>query len=81
VIFGDGTFVTGGTIEKMKETPAESPVVTTLNGPSSGGGKVVDGQSRNIGPGDVVIIPPNTPHWFTKITSEDRVSGRARRPA
>ena len=53
--------MTGGTIENMKETPADSPVVTTLNGPSSGGGKVIGGQSRNIGPGDVVIIPPNTP--------------------
>jgi mannose-6-phosphate isomerase-like protein (cupin superfamily) len=73
VISGKGTFVTGGTIENMKETPADSPVVTTLNGPSSGGGKVVGGQSRNIGPGDVVIIPPNTPHWFTEITSDQIV--------
>jgi mannose-6-phosphate isomerase-like protein (cupin superfamily) len=73
VISGSGTFVTGGTIENMKETPAESPVVTTLNGPSSGGGKVVGGQSRRIGPGDVVIIPPNTPHWFTEISSDQIV--------
>ena len=65
--------MTGGTIENMKETPADSPVVTTLNGPSSGGGKVVGGQSRNIGPGDVVVIPPNTPHWFTEITSDQIV--------
>jgi mannose-6-phosphate isomerase-like protein (cupin superfamily) len=73
VISGNGTFVTGGTIENMKETPDNSPVVTTLNGPSSGGGKVIGGQSRNIGPGDVVIIPPNTPHWFTEITSDQIV--------
>ena len=65
--------MTGGTIENMKETPADSPVVTTLNGPSSGGGKVLDGQTRKIGPGDVVIIPPNTPHWFTEITSDQIV--------
>jgi mannose-6-phosphate isomerase-like protein (cupin superfamily) len=73
VISGTATFVTGGTIENMKETPADSPVVTTLNGPSSGGGKVIGGQARNIGPGDVVVIPPNTPHWFTEITSEQIV--------
>jgi mannose-6-phosphate isomerase-like protein (cupin superfamily) len=73
VISGNGTFVTGGTIENMKETPANSPVVTTLNGPSAGGGKVIGGQSRNVGPGDVVIIPPNTPHWFTEITSDQIV--------
>jgi mannose-6-phosphate isomerase-like protein (cupin superfamily) len=73
VISGTGTFVTGGTIENMKETPGDSPVVTTLNGPSSGGGKVLGGQSRKIGPGDVVIIPPNTPHWFTEIPSDQIV--------
>src|SRR5215471_12710214 len=73
VISGEGTFVTDGTIENMKETPGDSPVVTTLNGPSSGGGKVIGGRSRKIGPGDVVIIPPNTPHWFTEITSDQIV--------
>jgi mannose-6-phosphate isomerase-like protein (cupin superfamily) len=73
VISGEGTFVTGGTIENMKETPADSPVVTILNGPSSGGGKVTGGVSRKIGPGDIVIIPPNTPHWFTEITSDQIV--------
>jgi mannose-6-phosphate isomerase-like protein (cupin superfamily) len=73
VISGNGTFVTGGTIENMKETAADSPAVTTLNGPSSGGGKILGGQSRKIGPGDVVIIPPNTPHWFTEIPSDQIV--------
>jgi oxalate decarboxylase/phosphoglucose isomerase-like protein (cupin superfamily) len=73
VISGNGTFVTGGTIENPKDTPADSPVVTTLNGPSSGGGKVVGGRSRKIGPGDVVIIPPNTPHWWTEITTPQMV--------
>jgi hypothetical protein len=49
VISGNGTFVTG-TIENIKPTPADSPVVTTLNGSSSGGGRVVGGTSRKIGP-------------------------------
>ena len=26
-----------------------------------------------IGPGDVVIIPPNTPHWFSEITTDQIV--------
>ena len=73
VISGNGTFVTGGTIQNAKDTPADSPVVTTLNGPSSGGGPVQGGTSRRIGPGDVVIIPPNTPHWFTEITTDQIV--------
>jgi mannose-6-phosphate isomerase-like protein (cupin superfamily) len=73
VISGEGTFVTGGTIENQKEIAPDSPVVTTLNGPSSSGRKVVGGQSRKIGPGDVVIIPPNTPHWFTDIPTDQIV--------
>ena len=73
VISGSGTLVTGGTIENPRDTPTNSPVVTTLNGPSRGGGKVVDGVSRKLGPGDVVIIPPNTPHWWTEVNSDQVV--------
>ncbi len=73
VISGNGTLVTGGVIENPKDTPANSPVVTTLNGPSRGGGKVIGGTVRKIGPGDVVIIPPNTPHWWTEVTSDEVV--------
>ena len=73
VISGNGTLMTGGTIENAKETPPDSPVVTTLNGPSSSGGKIVGGVSRKLGPGDVVVIPPNTPHWWTEVTSDQVV--------
>jgi mannose-6-phosphate isomerase-like protein (cupin superfamily) len=73
VISGNGTLVTGGTIENPKETPADSQVVKVLNGPSTGGGPVQNGSSRKLGPGDVVVIPPNTPHWFTEITSDQIV--------
>jgi mannose-6-phosphate isomerase-like protein (cupin superfamily) len=73
VISGNATFVTGGTIENPKESPATSPVVKVLNGPSTGGGAILNGVSRKVGPGDVVIIPPNTPHWFSEITSDQIV--------
>jgi mannose-6-phosphate isomerase-like protein (cupin superfamily) len=73
VIEGNGTFVTGGTITDSKETPSDSQVVKVLNGPSTGGGPVQSGVSRKLGPGDVVIIPPNTPHWFTEITTDQIV--------
>jgi len=73
VIEGTGTLVTGGTVENPRETAADSPVVKVLNGPSTGGGPIQNGMSRKIGPGDVVIIPPNTPHWFSEITSEQIV--------
>jgi mannose-6-phosphate isomerase-like protein (cupin superfamily) len=73
VISGNATFVTGGTIENKKETPATSVVVKVLNGPSTGGGAILNGTSRKVGPGDVVIIPPNTPHWFSEISSDQIV--------
>ena len=67
MISGNGTFVTGGTLENEREVTG--PAV----GPSSTGGKLVGGQSRTIAPGDVVIIPPNTPHWFSEIATDQIV--------
>jgi quercetin dioxygenase-like cupin family protein len=41
-----------------------------LTGPTSSGTGIENGDSRKVGPGDVIIIPPNTPHGFSEITSE-----------
>ncbi len=73
VIEGSGVLVTGGTIENPRESSPDSSVVRVLNGPSTGGGAISGGVSRRIGPGDVVIIPPNTPHWFSDISSDQIV--------
>ena len=73
VIEGHGTLVTGGTLDNPKEVRADSPVVTVLNGPSTGGSGIQNGVSRVLSPGDVVIIPPNTPHWFSEITTDQIV--------
>jgi hypothetical protein len=70
---GHATLVTGGSMDNLAEFPADHPVVTVLNGPSTRGGPIQNGVSRKIGPGDVVIIPPNTPHWFSEITSDQIV--------
>jgi mannose-6-phosphate isomerase-like protein (cupin superfamily) len=70
VISGNGTLVTGGTLSDPKEVPPSNEVVTLLNGPSTEGGGIQNGVSRKIGPGDVVIIPPNTPHWFSEIPTD-----------
>ena len=67
------TLVTGGTIEDPKESAPDGAVVKVLNGPSTGGGVIQNGVSRKVGPGDVVIIPPNTPHWFSEISSDQIV--------
>jgi hypothetical protein len=73
VIEGNATLVTGGSMDNTSEFPPDNPVVTVLNGPSTRGGPIQSGVTRKIGPGDVVIIPPNTPHWFSEITSDQIV--------
>ena len=71
VISGTGTLVTGGTLENAKDRPADNEAVRILTGPSMEGTRIVGGVSRKIGPGDVIVIPPNTPHTFTEITSPE----------
>jgi oxalate decarboxylase/phosphoglucose isomerase-like protein (cupin superfamily) len=73
VIEGSGTLVTGGMLENPEPAPADSPTVALLNGPSVRGGAIRGGVSRTIGPGDVVIIPPNTPHWFSNVSTDQIV--------
>lgn len=73
VIEGHGTLVTGGTLLNPREIPADDEVVTVLNGPSTAGSAIQGGVSRKLGPGDVVIIPPNTPHWYSEITTDQIV--------
>jgi mannose-6-phosphate isomerase-like protein (cupin superfamily) len=67
VLEGTGTLVTGGTQTNAKPVSPESATFRELTGPSSTGTGVAGGQSRRIGPGDVVIIPPGVPHWFSGV--------------
>ncbi len=67
VVSGRGTLVTGGELTDASALDPEGNIVRTLTGPSSLGG-IAGGQSRAIGPGDMVIIPTNSPHGFTEIT-------------
>jgi mannose-6-phosphate isomerase-like protein (cupin superfamily) len=67
MIEGAAVLVTGGTIPDAKPSAPESQVVTVLNGPSNAGSRIDGGTSRRIKAGDVVIIPPNTPHWWSSL--------------
>ena len=67
IVSGGGTLVTGGTIVNGKPAPPNSDVVKILNGPSVGG-RIENGLSRKVAPGDVIIIPNNVPHGWTDIT-------------
>ena len=69
MISGEGTLVTGGTLEDAATRKGPN----ALTGPSRGGSRIRNGHMRNVGPGDVVIIPPNTPHQFTEVTSGEIV--------
>ena len=70
VLRGSGILVTGGSMEGETELPSDDPDVRTLIGPSTVGKVITGGIRQRVGPGDVVIIPPNTAHGFVEITSE-----------
>src|SRR5262245_10360864 len=68
IISGSGTMVTGGAMENAKDTTDSNTL--SVVGPSTAGGKIAGGQSRKIGPGDVVIVPPDTPHGWSDVSDE-----------
>ena len=51
IVSGSGTFVTGGAFKSDKDRTAG----------------ISGGQSRHLQAGDFVVLPPGTPHWFSKI--------------
>ncbi len=57
VLAGSATFVTGGALVEPKEiAPGE------LRGPAIAGGR-----ERRLSPGDLIVVPNGTPHWFKAI--------------
>ena len=38
-----------------------------FNGPGNNGAEIKNGKTYQLKPGDVVVIPAGTGHWFTKI--------------
>src|SRR5262249_6375870 len=67
VIDGTAMLVTGPDIIGAVPRPADAATVKLLNGPGSNGASVRNGTTHQLKPGDVVIIPAGTGHWFTKI--------------
>jgi quercetin dioxygenase-like cupin family protein len=54
VLEGSGTLVSGGTLADAR----------TSNASLVEGSRIVDGTTRKLGPGDVILIPAGVPHWF-----------------
>jgi glc operon protein GlcG len=57
VIQGSATLVTGGSAVDLKSVGPEE-----LRGPA-----ITGGETRKLGPGDVVVIPNGVPHWFKEV--------------
>jgi mannose-6-phosphate isomerase-like protein (cupin superfamily) len=62
ILTGAGMFETGGTLVNGK--PVD--LTTEAAGPSIRG-TIQGGESRRMGPGDVVVIPSGLPHRFSKL--------------
>jgi mannose-6-phosphate isomerase-like protein (cupin superfamily) len=67
IIDGTATLMLGPDIVGAKRRPATLETVRLFNGPGSNGSSIRNGVSYDLKPGDVVIIPAGTGHWFTKI--------------
>jgi mannose-6-phosphate isomerase-like protein (cupin superfamily) len=70
VIAGTGMFVTGGTMRDATQAAADGTTVKVLVGPSTTGSGIDGGHSRQIGPGDVIVVPPGVAHWFSAIEKD-----------
>jgi mannose-6-phosphate isomerase-like protein (cupin superfamily) len=67
IIDGSGTLVLGPDLVGMKRRPADEETVRLFNGPGNNAASIRNGVTYQLKPGDVVIIPAGTGHWFTKI--------------
>lgn len=68
MLSGTATLVTGGTIENEESTGN-----SRLTGrPNFAGSGITGGTSRQVVPGDVIVIPGNTPHWWSELDTDIR---------
>jgi mannose-6-phosphate isomerase-like protein (cupin superfamily) len=67
IIDGTATLVLGPDIENRQRRPATMQTVREFNGPGNNGSQIRNGVAYQLKPGDVVVIPAGTGHWFTKI--------------
>ena len=59
VLKGSSTFIVGGTVIDPRETAFGEIRGTGISG----------GTSYALKPGDVIVVPPHTPHWFKDVTA------------
>jgi mannose-6-phosphate isomerase-like protein (cupin superfamily) len=67
VIDGSATFVTGPDLVDEHRRPANQQNVREFNGPGKNAASIQNPVTHNLKPGDVIIVPAGTGHWFTRI--------------
>jgi len=67
IIEGTATFVTGPDLVGKTRRPPTLETVRLFNGPGNGASSIRNGVTHQLKPGDVMVIPAGTGHWFTKI--------------
>ena len=65
---GSGTIVTGGALEGS--TPTD---LTRVNAGPSRTGTHKGGESKHVGPKDIIIVPAGTPHRFSQLDGPEIV--------
>ncbi len=60
MLTGYATLVTGGTITEARQE----------NSNWVRGEAIAGGVTRRVGPGDIIIIPGHTPHWFSELETD-----------
>jgi glc operon protein GlcG len=60
VLSGEATFVTGGKAIDLKQSAPDEFRGASIDG----------GETRKLAPGDVIIVPAGTPHWFKQVSGE-----------
>jgi mannose-6-phosphate isomerase-like protein (cupin superfamily) len=59
IIEGTASLVTGGVLDPAPPAPADPDIVRSKT--------IKNGLTRKVAKGDVIVVPPGTPHWFTAI--------------
>jgi mannose-6-phosphate isomerase-like protein (cupin superfamily) len=59
IIEGTASLVTGGVLDPPPAAPADPDVVRSKT--------ITNGLIRKVGKGDVIVVPPGTPHWFSAV--------------
>ena len=63
ILEGSGTFVTGGLLRLPLAASTDPNIVRTEHG-------ITGGLAREVKAGDILVLQPGTPHWFSNINGE-----------